>query len=93
MLILIGERLESGLAGWLSHFLLEVAPQTFVGVVSARVRNEILQVVPRKLAGGALTVVYTARNEQGYIIKTYGETTYQVEDFDGLTLMARRLGR
>ncbi len=90
MLIIIGERLESGVSGWLSNFLLEVSPQTFVGVVSTRVRTEILQAIPRKLAGGAITVVYTARTEQGYVVKTYGETTYQVVDFDGLALMARR---
>ncbi len=90
MLILIGERLESGLSGWLSHFLLEVYPQTFVGVVSVRVRGEILQSIPRKLSGGAVTAVYTAQNEQGYVIKTYGETTFHVVDFDGMAFMARR---
>ena len=91
MMCIIGENLPSKLAGWLSHWLIEVQPQVYVGVVSARVRDQLLQQVRSQLAkGGGATAVYPTRNEQGMMIKTYGVTTQHVVDLDGVLLMAKR---
>jgi CRISPR-associated protein Cas2 len=91
VLCIIGENLPAKLAGWISHWLIEVQPQVYIGVVSARVRDQLLQQVRNQLAtGGGATAVYSARTEQGLMIKTYGATTQRVVDLDGVLLMAKR---
>lgn len=91
MMFLIGERLPSKLHGYLSHLLLEVQPQTFVGVVSARVREQILAEITRQIGPfGAMTVVISGKNEQGFVVRVFGQTTFTPLDLDGIQVMARR---
>ena len=91
MVFMIGERLPSKLHGYLSHTLLEVQPQTCVGVVSARVREQLIDTVRRQIGPfGAMTIIVSSKNEQGYQITVFGQTTFAPVDFDGIQLMARR---
>ena len=91
MLMIIGERLPPKLHGYLSQILLEIAPQTFVGVVSTRVRMQLCADMRRQLGPlGAATVVYTCNTTQGYTITVYGQTSYVPVECDGLQLMSAR---
>ena len=87
MLMIIGERLPTKLSG----HLIEVAPLTFVGVVSARVRMQLCAQLQRQLGPfGAATVIYTSNTMQGYTIQVYGQTSHVPVEYDGLQLMAMR---
>jgi CRISPR-associated endoribonuclease Cas2 subtype I-E len=92
MMTVITEQITPALRGWLTTHLLEVQPHVFVGVVSARVRQQIINEVRRHIKppfGGA-TIVYAATTTgQALEIITVGQTTYVLEDFDGLPLMMR----
>lgn len=91
MIVLIGERLPAKLSGYMSQMLMEVAPQTYVGVVSARVRMQLCGEIRRQLGPfGAMTVIYTSKTPQGYTIEAYGDTSYTPVEYDGIHLMAMR---
>ena len=91
MLIIIGEGLPPKVSGYIKTMLLEVAPHTFVGVVSARVRTQLVAHVRAHMGAYAgCTVIYTSNTPQGYCLQTYGHTTWQCLDLDGIHLMARR---
>jgi CRISPR-associated endoribonuclease Cas2 subtype I-E len=91
MLLMIGERLPNKLHGYLSQMLLEVQPQTFVGVVSARVREQLIAEVKRQLGPfGAMTIISSSKNEQGFVVRVFGQTTFTPLDLDGIQVMARR---
>jgi CRISPR-associated endoribonuclease Cas2 subtype I-E len=87
MMVVITEHIANSLYGWLSQHLLEVQPNVFMGVVSARVRAHIIQTITRdiKRSLGGATVVTIQSNTLD--MATIGCTTYQIHDFDGLKLM------
>ena len=91
MLIIIGEGLPPKVSGYIKTMLLEVAPRTFVGVVSVRVRAQLVAHVRAHMGVYAgCTVIYTSNTPQGYCILTYGHTTWQCLDLDGIHVMAQR---
>ena len=89
MMVIIAERISPPVRGWLTMHLLEVQPLVFVGVVNARVRQQLAADLQRQLTAGtgAATLVW---EESGVIrLRTYGQTSYMVHDFDGLSLMVQ----
>ncbi len=87
MLMLVVERATPGLHGELTRWLLEPHSGVFVGDVSAMVRELLWELVQEKLRGGAALLVYSTDSEQGYRIRTCGETKRSVLEFDGLQLI------
>jgi len=81
------ERATPGLHGELTRWLLEPHTGVFVGDVSAMVRDLLWELVQEKLRGGAAMLVYSTDSEQGYRIRTCGETRRSIVDFDGLQLI------
>jgi CRISPR-associated protein Cas2 len=75
------------LRGALSRWTTEVVPGIFGGTVSARVRDQLWNVVTDVVADGAALLVHPAPTEQGYAIRTAGTRRRVPTDFDGLTLM------
>ena len=51
------------------------------------VREKLWEQICQKLTGGAVTLLHNAANEQGYKIRTFGDTSRKVKDFDGLQLI------
>ena len=91
MLLVIGEGLPPQVNGYIRTLLVEVAPHTFVGVVTMRVRTQLVAYIRKHMgAFGACTVVYTTTTPQGYHSHTYGNTRLQCVDLDGLQVMAQR---
>lgn len=89
MIVLIVESVPPGLRGQLSKWLLEPQAGVFVGNVSGAVRELLWEKACKEAGAGNCTLVQSAANEQGYIIRTFGETKRVIEDWEGLFLVRR----
>lgn len=90
MVVLILEKVSPSLRGELSRWMLEPFPGTFVGTLSAMVRDRLWERVCRAVVGkwrGAATMVEPADNEQGFRISSFGPTRRELVDLDGLQLV------
>lgn len=87
MVIFLMEKVPASLRGEITRWMLELRPGVFVGNISALVREKLWEAVCQKLKGGAATLLHSAANEQGYKIRTFGDTTRKIKDFDGLQLI------
>ena len=87
MMVLTMERVPRSLRGELTRWLIEVKTGTFVGRVSAMVRDKLWEMVCEKVKKGGALLIHRTDNEQGFNIRTVGETDKVVVDFDGLLLM------
>jgi CRISPR-associated protein Cas2 len=86
MIVLILERVSPSLRGELTRWLIQPKTGVFVGNVTARVRDLLWQRVDRGLKGGAALLIHPADTEQGFAIRTAGNTRRLIEDFEGLLL-------
>lgn len=77
-----------GLRGELTRWLLEISPGTFIGNVSARVRDELWTMCTEQAGNGSVLLVHSARREQRLDFRSHG-TRWMPVDMDGLTLMLR----
>ena len=89
MIVLIVESVPPGLRGQLSKWLLEPQAGVFVGNVSGAVRDLLWEKACQEAGVGNCTLIQPAANEQGYIIRTWGETRRVVEEWEGLYLVRR----
>lgn len=87
MVVFVMEKVPAGLRGEITRWMLELRPGIFVGNISAMVREKLWEQICQKLNGGAVTLLYSAANEQGYKIRAFGDTTRKIKDFDGLQLI------
>ena len=87
MVVFLMEKVPVSLRGEITRWMLELRPGVFVGNISALVREKLWEAICQKLKGGAATLLHSAANEQGYKIRTFGDTTRKVKDFDGLQLI------
>ncbi len=91
MMAMILDRAGNGLRGELTRWLLEPRAGVFVGRVSARVRDKLWEKVCREIGSeSGCLMVYATNNEQGFTIRTSGQTTRLIEDFEGLLLVRKR---
>lgn len=89
MVVLIVESAPPGLRGELSKWMLEPKAGVFVGTVSATVRDLLWEKACQEVGDGGCTMIYRTNNEQGFAIRTWGDTTREVEDWEGLFLVRR----
>lgn len=87
MVVLLMEKVPVSLRGEITRWMIEPRPGVFVGDISALVREKLWEHICQKSNGGAVTLLHSAANEQGYKIRTFGDTTRKVKDFDGLQLI------
>ena len=78
-----------GLRGYLSRWMIEIAPGVYVGNPSRRVRDEAWKTIRSRIGRGQATMIEPASNEQGWSVRTAGTDRYYPVDLDGLTLIAR----
>ncbi|PQZ94890.1 type I-E CRISPR-associated endoribonuclease Cas2 [Arthrobacter sp. MYb227] len=88
MTVLVLSSCPVGLRGFLTRWFLEISAGVFVGVVSARIRDEIWAEVKLLCKDGRAILIFTARNEQRMKFRVHRHH-WQVKDFDGISLMAR----
>lgn len=87
MTVIVLERVSASLRGELTRWMLEPKPNVFVGKVNAMVRDRLWEKVCAGMKTGAGMLLYVADNEQGFAIRTWGQTARLVVDFEGLTLI------
>ena len=87
MVILVMEKVPVGLRGELSRWMIEPKANVFVGRMSAMVRDKLWERACEKTKGGAALMIYPARTEQGFTIRTHGPTSRQIVDYEGLLLV------
>lgn len=87
MVIILLEKVPKGLRGELTRWLLELRAGVFAGNVSALVRDKLWEMVCKKTKSGSAWLLHSAMTEQGFNIRTHGETDRVVKDFDGLFLI------
>jgi CRISPR-associated protein Cas2 len=89
MTVLIVEGATQGLRGLLSRWMIQPRAGLFVGRLSARVRDELWEmVISSGKAKGAL-LIHGAQTEQRFRIVSWGQTSREPVDFEGLTLIRR----
>lgn len=87
MVVLILENVPIGLRGEISRWMIEPRAGVFVGKVSAMVRDKLWQKACGTSKGGGVTMIYTINNEQGFTIRTFGDTSRKIVDHEGLWLV------
>ncbi len=87
MMVLLLEKVPVGLRGELTRWLIQVRAGVFVGRVSAQVRDLLWEKVCEGRATGGAMLIYQTNSEQGFAMRTDGETARSVVDFDGLQLI------
>lgn len=89
MVIFILEHVQPSVRGELTRWMLEPRAGLFVGNISALVREKLWAMLQKKHPHSAMTLIHSARTEQGFALRTYGDTTRRVVDFDGISLIQR----
>ncbi len=87
MVVLILEKVPTGLRGEISRWMIEPRAGVFVGKISAMVREKLWRKACSGSKGGGVTIIYSTNNEQGFTINTYGGTSRQMIDCDGLWMV------
>lgn len=93
MAVLIVERAAPSLRGQLTRWMIEVKAGVFVGSLNVRVREQLWQRAVERNPEGGCVLVYEARNEQGFAVLSYGDTSRVLCDFDGLALVRQPADR
>ena len=89
MVVLFFEHVTPAARGELTRWLLEPRAGVFIGNISAMVREKLWESLIKKHPQSAITLCYTAKTEQGFTLRTHGDTTRKIRDFDGLALVTR----
>ena len=87
MVVILMEKVPTSLRGEVTRWMIEPRPGVFVGNISAMVRDRLWEMICQKLKGGAVTMFQNANNEQGYLMRSFGETSRTIQNFDGLQLI------
>jgi len=87
--VLIVEAATPALRGLLSRWLIQPRTGVFVGRLSARVRDKLWELVTTSGKAKGALMLESAQNEQGFRIRSWGDTSREPVDFDGLTLIRR----
>jgi CRISPR-associated protein Cas2 len=91
MIVLILERVTPSLRGELTRWLIQPKTGVFVGRVSARVRDLLWKRVAGSVRKGAAILIHSDDTEQGFAIRSLGDTGRLIEDFEGLYLSQKRV--
>lgn len=87
MTVIVLERVQIVVRGELSRWMLEPKTGVFIGRVSALVRDKLWDLICEKTGKGGALLVYHTDTEQGFAIRTFGDTKRGLRDFEGLSLI------
>jgi CRISPR-associated protein Cas2 len=89
MVILILQRVTASFRGELSRWMIEPQRGVFVGSLSGMVRDRLWDMAclgAAKRAGGTM-MLYDSPTEQGFRLRTFGDTDREIVDNEGLMLV------
>ncbi len=73
--------------GALSRWMIEPRAGLYVGTLSARVREELWEVVSASLGEGSAVCIHPTDTEQRFLVRTAGPQRREVIDYEGLQLI------
>ncbi|HOZ47504.1 MAG TPA: type I-E CRISPR-associated endoribonuclease Cas2e [Candidatus Hydrogenedentes bacterium] len=89
MVIMILESVSPSLRGQLTRWLIEPKAGVFVGTLSAMVRDKLWEKVCQATKEGGAILIHSARNEQGFSVRFWSNTSRWITDWEGLQLVTR----
>ena len=84
---MILEKVPPSLRGSLSRWLMEPHAGIFVGKVSALVRDKLWEMCTQRKGATGVVQIWTAANEQGFDMRTFGQTKRIPVNREGLWLI------
>lgn len=87
MIVLILQNAPTGLRGELSRWMIEPRAGVFVGTTSALVREKLWEKTVKASPEGGGIMIYRSPTEQGFAVRTFGETSRSLVNYEGLTLV------
>jgi CRISPR-associated protein Cas2 len=84
---MILEKVAAGLRGELTRWLIEPRTGVFVGQVSARVRDALWEKAITRKSGGGVIQIWNTNTEQGFMIRSSGDTSRTLIEVEGLQLI------
>ncbi|WP_349245924.1 type I-E CRISPR-associated endoribonuclease Cas2e [Anaerobaca lacustris] len=90
MLVMMLENVPTSLKGELSRWLIEPRAGVFLGSPTARIRDKLWEKAVKKRKGGYVLQIWSDSSPQGYNFRSEGESSRQMEDFEGIALVAYR---
>lgn len=84
---MILERVPAALRGELTRWLIEPHPGTFVGHVSALVREKLWWKCVQGQDVGGVIQIWSTNTEQRFAMRKAGDTNRRIVDFDGIQLI------
>jgi CRISPR-associated protein Cas2 len=87
MVVMILESVPVSLRGELTRWLIEPHPGTFVGHVSAMVRDKLWEKCCDKARGGGVLQIWSTNNEQRFEMRSFGYTRREIVEYDGIQLI------
>lgn len=87
MLIMILEKAPASVRGELSRWMIEPKAGVFVGKVSAEVRERLWQKCVDSVTEGGVIQAWSSCEEQGFSIRSFGDTSKYLVDIEGLTFV------
>ena len=88
MVVMILEAVPPSLRGDLSRWMLEPKAGTFLGRMTARIRDELWKKAIAGCKDGGCFQAWSANNEQGFEFRTHGDLSRQMVEIDGLHLVS-----
>jgi len=86
MIVMVLEKVSASVRGELTRWLIQPRTGVFVGNVSARVRDKLWEKAASAKKGGAAILIYSDDTEQGFSVRSHGDTSRTMTDFEGLIL-------
>lgn len=86
MIVITVSVCPASLKGDLTKWLFEISPGTYVGEVSARIRERLWERICTSIGNGRACMVYGVHSEMHFAFRTTGNT-WIPENLDGITLM------
>lgn len=86
MVVIIVERVSPSVRGELSRWLIQPKAGVYVGRLTARVRDGLRERIRRDRNLGAALLIYRDATEQGFSVRSLGDTSRAMTDFEGLIL-------
>ncbi len=87
MVVMILEKVSASLRGELTRWLIEPKPGVFVGHISALVRDRLWEKCVKQRGDGGLIQIWSTNTEQRFAMRSWGDTSRTLVEFDGLCLV------
>lgn len=88
MVVIVLTAVPAGLRGFLTRWLLEIAPGVFVGRVSQRIRTALWFRIVEMSNDGRAIMVFAADNEQRFDFRVHRHD-WAIDNLDGVNLIRR----